>query len=97
MGLKNTFEKLSSKQSISRNQGLQLAKNTAAEWNVYIAFLSQLSKLLKEWKEFWKSSHQSNQIPGVLAAEVTTAAEDNQRHEEDCVGHVVRPRILTHK
>lgn len=45
MGLKNTFEKLSSKQSISRNQGLQLAKNTAAEWNVYIAFLSQLSKL----------------------------------------------------
>lgn len=45
----------------------------------------------------WKSSHQSNQIPGVLAAEVTTAAEDNQRHEEDCVGHVVRPRILTHK
>lgn len=66
MGLKNTFEKLSSKQSISRNQGLQLAKNTAAEWNVYIAFLSQLSKLLKEWKEFGKVLTRATKFQGCL-------------------------------
>lgn len=33
----------------------------------------------------------------MLAAEISTAAEDDQRHEEDCVGHVVCPRITSHK
>lgn len=46
---------------------------------------------------FWVTSYQSNQIPGVFTAEVSAAAEDDQRHKEDCIGHVVRPRIATHK
>lgn len=33
----------------------------------------------------------------MLAAEVSAAAEDDQRHEEDGVGHVVRPRIMLYK
>lgn len=43
------------------------------------------------------SSYQCNQIPGVLAAEVSTAAEDDQRHKEDCIGHIVCPWITSHK
>lgn len=33
----------------------------------------------------------------MLAAEVPTAAEDDQSHEEDCIGDVVRPRIHSDK
>lgn len=43
------------------------------------------------------NSYQCNQIPGVLAAEVSTAAEDDQRHKEDCIGHIVCPWITSHK
>lgn len=45
----------------------------------------------------WASSYQSNQIPRVFTAEVSAAAQDNQRHKEDCVGHVVRPWITAYK
>lgn len=44
-----------------------------------------------------KSSHQCHQVPGVLAAEVSAAAEDDQSDEEDCIGDVVRPRIDSDK
>lgn len=44
-----------------------------------------------------QSSHQCHQVPGVLAAEVSTAAEDDQSDEEDCIGDVVRPRIHSDK
>lgn len=40
-----------------------------------------------------KSSHQCHQVPGVLAAEVSTAAEDDESDEEDCIGDVVRPGV----
>lgn len=33
----------------------------------------------------------------MLAAEVPTAAEDDQSDEEDCIGDVVRPRINSDK
>lgn len=42
-------------------------------------------------------SYQCNQIPGVLAAEVSTTAEDDQRYKEDCIGHIVCPWITSHK
>lgn len=42
-------------------------------------------------------SYQCNQVPGVLAAEVSTTAEDDQSHKEDCIGHVIRPWITSHK
>lgn len=43
------------------------------------------------------SSYQGNQVPGVFAAEVSTAAEDYQSDEEDCIGNIVRPRINSNK
>lgn len=33
----------------------------------------------------------------MLAAEVSTAAEDDQSHKEDCIGHIVCPWITSHK
>lgn len=42
-------------------------------------------------------SYQCNQVPGVLAAEVSTAAEDYQRDEEDCIGDIVCPWISSNK
>lgn len=42
-------------------------------------------------------SYQCNQVPGVLTAEVSTTAEDNQSHKEDGIGHVVCPWITSHK
>lgn len=44
-----------------------------------------------------KSSHQCHQVPGVLAAEVSTAAEDDESDEEDCIGDVVRPGVNSDK
>lgn len=49
------------------------------------------------WFGIRASSYQCNQVPGVLAAKVSTAAEDDQSHEEDCIGHIVCPRITSHK
>ena len=43
------------------------------------------------------SSYQRNQVPGVFATEVSTTAEDDQRHEEDRVRHVICPRVTSHK
>lgn len=42
-------------------------------------------------------THQCHQVPGVLAAEVSTAAEHDESHDENGVGHVVRPRVLANK
>ena len=48
--------------------------------------------------ELWGSgSYQCHQVPGVLATEVSAAAEHDQRHEEDGVGHVIRPGVTAHK
>lgn len=44
-----------------------------------------------------KSSHQCNQVPGVFATEVPAAAEDDESHEEDCIGDVVRPGVNSDK
>lgn len=43
------------------------------------------------------SSHQCNQVPGVFATEVPAAAEDDESHEEDCIGDVVRPGVNSDK
>lgn len=44
-----------------------------------------------------RSSYQRDQVPRVLAAEVSTAAEDNQSDKEDCIGDIVCPWILSNK
>lgn len=33
----------------------------------------------------------------MLAAEIPAAADGDQRHEEDCVGHIIRPPVALHK
>lgn len=43
------------------------------------------------------NSHQRDQVPRVLAAEVSAAAEDDQSHQEDCIGNVTHPGILPNK
>lgn len=43
------------------------------------------------------STHQSHQVPGVFAAEVTAAAEDDEGDKEDGVGDVVGPDIALDK
>lgn len=43
------------------------------------------------------SSYQSNKVPGVLAAEVSAAAEDNQSDEEERNGNNVHPWISLNK
>lgn len=45
----------------------------------------------------WWNSHQRNQVPWVLAAEVSAAAEDYQSDEEDSIGNVRQPGILPNK
>lgn len=42
-------------------------------------------------------SYQCHQIPGVFASEFSAAAEHDERHEEDRVGDVVRPAVLSYK
>lgn len=41
--------------------------------------------------------YQCYQVPGVFAPELSTAAEGDERHKEDGVGHVVRPGVTPHK
>lgn len=41
--------------------------------------------------------YQCNQVPRVLAAEVSTAAEDYQSDDEDCIGNIIEERILPNK
>lgn len=42
-------------------------------------------------------SYQSNKIPGMLSPEVPTTAEDNEGDEEDGVGDIIGPDILSDK
>lgn len=57
--------------------------------------LDRAARKRKAWDS--EEPHQSHQVPGVFAAEVSAAAECDQGHEEDGVGHVVRPRVVAHK
>lgn len=43
------------------------------------------------------SSYQSNQVPGVLTTEISTAAEDDQSDKEDSIGHIICPWIHPNK
>lgn len=64
-----------------------IIKNTLFWWVIHSSI----------WFGIMPSSYKCDQVPGVLAAEVSTAAEDDQRHEEDCIGHIVCPWIFSHK
>lgn len=41
--------------------------------------------------------YQRHQVPWVLATKLSTAAENDERHKEDGVGHIVRPPISPYK
>lgn len=41
--------------------------------------------------------YQCHQVPWVLAAKLSTAAENDERHKEDSVGHIVCPPISPYK
>lgn len=49
------------------------------------------------WFGIRSSSYQCNQVPGVLTAELSTAAEDYQCDKEDCIGNIVCPWIHSNK
>ncbi len=68
--------------------------------NLFIYYVNRLLQWVIHtflWFGVRASSYQCNQVPGVFAAEVSTAAEDDQSHKEDCIWHIVCPRITSHK
>ncbi len=64
---------------------------------IYIVWQQLNSRRTNIWFDVRSKSYQCHQVPGVFAAEVSTAAEDDERHEEDCIGHIICPWITSHK